>query len=207
MRSHWDNAWFTVPYLIFLALGLTYTLLTPHGAELVAFNQYRAEPLNTFFIYATKLGEPKFVGLLVLAAGAYRFRYGVLMLLAGLFVWPVAYLSKHYIGMPRPKLWLETLDIEHLVTVVPGVNQLYGYHSMPSGHTMLAFAAFGLAALLLPFRYRALGLLFFWTALMVGFSRMFLVQHFLRDVLSGSVFGVLVADLVWQLYRRFWVGR
>ena len=71
---------------------------------------------------------------------------------------------------------------------------------------MLAFAMFSLATLMLPKRYQVLGLLFVWSATLVAMSRVFLVQHFLRDILAGSVFGLLVSDLIWQLYRKFRLG-
>jgi membrane-associated phospholipid phosphatase len=208
MKSLWENSWFTIPYLVLLALGLAYTAYAPMlGEELFLLNAYRAEPLNTFFIYATKLGEPKFVGIMLLLAGLYRPRFALLMLLTALVVWPISYWSKFEIGTPRPIAWLEFHRIERDITLVPGVTLLNGYNSMPSGHTMLAFATFSMATLMLPYRFRQLGLLFFWTAALVGLSRIFLVQHFLRDVLAGSVFGVLISDFVWQFYRRFFVKK
>ena len=43
-------------------------------------------------------------------------------------------------------------------------------------------------------------------AVIVGISRMYLVMHFLKDVLLGSVMGVLIGAGMVYLYRQ-WAGR
>ena len=67
-------------------------------------------------------------------------------------------------------------------------------HSFPSGHTVTAFSM-GVI-----FTYwsnnRALGPLLLLIAVMVGYSRMYLSEHFFEDVTAGSVMGVLIT-LIW----------
>lgn len=206
MKSLWDNPWFTIPYLLLLSGGLLWLTVYPLGYELVALNPFRQEPLNTFFRFCTHLGEPAFwitIGLLSFYANR---RYPLLFGMVAAIMWPFSLVIKHYIGVPRPIAWLEGNHIVEYVTYVPNVKLLSGFNSMPSGHTMLAFAMFSLATLMLPYRYRFLGLLFVWTAALVGISRVFLVQHFMRDIVAGSVFGILISDLVWQLYRKWRFG-
>jgi len=48
-----------------------------------------------------------------------------------------------------------------------------------------------------------LGLACAWTAILVGISRIFLVQHFLIDVLGGAAIGLLLALLLWRFDERF----
>lgn len=200
--SIWDNSWFMIPYLLFLIVGSCYTLTHPFGYELVDLNAFRAEPLNTFFIFATKVGEPKVWIVFSLFLVFVARHYILLFLVGGLFMWPFSWILKRVIGFPRPSQWLDINDLDALVVRIPGVNLLGGFNSLPSGHTMLAFMMFSLITLMLPSRYRALGLLFVWSAVLVGISRVFLLQHFLRDILWGSVFGLLIGDFVWQLYRK-----
>jgi membrane-associated phospholipid phosphatase len=68
---------------------------------------------------------------------------------------------------------------------------------------MLAVTMFSLVTLMLPFRWRRFGLLFAMLALLTGISRVFLVQHFLRDVLAGAAFGLAISSLVWWGYGRW----
>ena len=63
-------------------------------------------------------------------------------------------------------------------------------HSFPSGHTITAFAFF--MALTFFTKNRLWQVLCFVLALLVGFSRIYLQQHFAIDVLVGSLVGVLV---------------
>ncbi len=68
--------------------------------------------------------------------------------------------------------------------------RLHHYHAMPSGHTGTAFVAATIVALLVrrPWvRWLAWGL-----ALGVGYSRVYLGQHFPRDVVVGMALGIVI---------------
>ncbi|RYY38765.1 MAG: phosphatase PAP2 family protein [Chitinophagaceae bacterium] len=83
---------------------------------------------------------------------------------------------------------------------VPGVKMHENY-SFPSGHTATAFTmALLLAALQ---RHRAWVIALPFAALAVGFSRIYLAQHFLTDVTAGIVIGIVSSYLSLLLYR--WV--
>jgi membrane-associated phospholipid phosphatase len=70
-------------------------------------------------------------------------------------------------------------------------------HSFPSGHTVTAFSA-GVVITYLA-KNKAWGAVLLFAALMVGYSRMYLSQHFFEDVTVGSVVGVLITFL-WLSY-------
>jgi len=76
-------------------------------------------------------------------------------------------------------------------------EHLHSSHSFPSGHTITAFAFF--LALAYFTKRPLLHFLYFVLALLVGFSRIYLSQHFVLDVLVGSVVGVAVT-VSWQFY-------
>ena len=203
MRSIWHCPWFLIPVLLLFIAALSFTLYFPYGSELFLLNSARSEPLNTFFLFATKLGEEKIWLIVTLGLFFVQRRYAFLMLLTMGIVALVAGVVKHYAGVLRTNSWMELNNLKDYIVTVPFVKLLGGYTSMPSGHTMLAFAMCSLATLMLPTRYRIIGLALAWTAFLAGLSRMFLVQHFLRDVLVGATFGLLISDLVWQLDRKF----
>jgi membrane-associated phospholipid phosphatase len=91
----------------------------------------------------------------------------------------------------RPALVLKDFKLNF----VDGVEVL-NYHSFPSGHTTFAFAIFACFAFIY---HKPLQQIFFLLcALLVGFSRIYLLQHFLRDVFVGSMFGFTLAfSLYW----------
>ncbi len=96
---------------------------------------------------------------------------------------------KLIVAAPRPlRYWEEDSAWIHLAD---GWRRLEGHHSFPSGHTGGAFSLFCFLALLLPKRFAPFGLLFFFMALLVGYSRMYLAAHFYADVYVGSIVGTL----------------
>ncbi|MCK4921460.1 MAG: phosphatase PAP2 family protein, partial [Bacteroidales bacterium] len=73
---------------------------------------------------------------------------------------------------------------------VPGI-ELHSHHSFPSGHTATAFALFfGLSLFVKNQWYKSSLLLF---ATLIGYSRIYLGQHFPADVIAGSVIGIFTS--------------
>jgi membrane-associated phospholipid phosphatase len=97
----------------------------------------------------------------------------------------------------RPSAYLS----EYKLHFVEGV-QLHASHSFPSGHTTAAFAFFGFAALFLAQKNTLLQVLFALSAGLVGYSRMYLSQHFLEDVLAGMILGTVVFVLLIIAFKR-----
>jgi len=104
----------------------------------------------------------------------------------------VSIIIKQTWNEPRPVLYFK----EHFPAVqlhrIVG-EQLHSTHSFPSGHTITAFAFF--LALSYFTKKPLLHFLYFVLALLVGYSRIYLSQHFAVDVLVGSVIGVTVTIL------------
>jgi membrane-associated phospholipid phosphatase len=88
------------------------------------------------------------------------------------------------------------------LTFVAGVDVHTGATSFPSGHTMTAFALYGLLAFLLTEK-KWIG--FFLSLLAIGaaISRVYLVQHFLQDIYLGSLMGFSLAVL-WYSIQKGW---
>ena len=70
-------------------------------------------------------------------------------------------------------------------------------HSFPSGHTTSIFALMTLFALFYN-KSKAIVIVFFLCALLVAYSRIYLSQHFLIDVLAGSLIGSGTAYFVFK---------
>ncbi len=198
-RSIWDIPWFTIPVLLAFLGGLLFMFLVPYRAEILMLNAWRMEPLNAFFWFWTKMGEtyPYLVALFLCLF--WRFRYALLIGMAGILVLPYAYFLKDWIGVMRPLNWLGEQGLRDKLVVVPYVELASGNTSFPSGHTIAAFTLYTLLALMVPKSRAFWGLFFAIMAVLVGISRVFLAQHFVADVLGGVVFGLLLASVVWQI--------
>lgn len=200
VRGVWQNRWFTIPLLIALGVGAVVASYLPYGDEILAFNGLRQEPLNSAFWFATHLGEAyAYVVAGVALVLLRKYRFVALVTLTGLLMLPLSFVLKDQFGIMRPLTWFSQVDRWHEVVTVPGVTLASGYTSFPSGHTMSAFALYSLLTLMLGWKHRRWGLAFALLAVAVGVSRIFLVQHYLADVLGGTVLGLLFGGLVWRV--------
>jgi membrane-associated phospholipid phosphatase len=105
---------------------------------------------------------------------------------------------KHLIARPRPLSVFSTrLHIVHFL------DNAFEY-SMPSGHTA---GAFSFAAFIL-FSYQKYlpkyaGIILFVLAAGCGISRVYLAQHYISDVIAGSIVGLFIGFVSYKLSDHF----
>jgi membrane-associated phospholipid phosphatase len=104
----------------------------------------------------------------------------------------ISYLSKSFFAHDRPFAYFEKLGIAGQLNLVEGIKVHSGATSFPSGHTMAGFALFAFMAFCAPNK-KTTGALCFLLALIVGLSRIYLTQHFFKDVYLGAFMGVVIA--------------
>ncbi len=186
------NSYFFTGYFLFLLPGILFLLFTSKINGFLYLNPYHSKFLDTFFSIYTNAGDglfsiAVFVLLLLLKRALAAWEVVITFLLSGL----VAQVVKYSFPMPRPRT---LLGDGHYPYFVDGLT-LLGNASFPSGHTA---SAFGLATILsLSGGNRKLNFVYFAAALLVAYSRIYLGQHFLQDVLAGAVIGVACALLVY----------
>lgn len=101
---------------------------------------------------------------------------------------------KVLIGRARPDIFLKK-----------GIYGFHGFawdhhfHSFPSGHTMAAFTLATSLSYLFP-RYR---ILFFGAAAGLTLSRIFLIGHFLSDVIGTAAIALVIGGSVHRITRSF----
>lgn len=203
MNNPLKNYWYSLPLLGFLLLGLAVLSQVEHGQEIIALNPWRVQPWNSIFHVLTHLGEFYPYVVLGIVLLFIRYRFAFLLVLGGLITIPVGYVLKDKFAEDRPNTFFEKRDMQKDVVVVPGVKLAGGQTSFPSGHTTSAFVVFGLLTAMLPPKRQPRALAFVLLAALTGFSRIFLVQHFLPDVLGGAVLGTALVLLVLAIDRRF----
>ena len=94
--------------------------------------------------------------------------------------------------MQRPVAQMDN-SLLHFVEGVD-VQTLY---SFPSGHTATAFAMAITLSLLI--KHRGLSVLLITLAVLVGYSRIYLLQHFLIDVTAGAFVGIITSFTVYYM--------
>ena len=186
--------------LLYVLLFGMLMLVTNHGDFVLWLNDYHTAFGDFFFKYWTHLGDGLLLAVLAfyfLFTNLYKFYY---TLIAIAFQTVFVHIFKQWLfaSEPRPKTFFaDRLDE---LNFVEGVN-VRGFDSFPSGHTASAFV---LAFVLISFgRNKYLKVLFFVTAILVGISRVYILQHFLRDIYIGSVFGILAVFLAWLIMRPY----
>lgn len=183
-------------FTIFLIIGGILLLNIEKGDAILFFSENRSVVGDFFFRWTTKLGEifPYLFGvLLFIYRKNYPFAIAIPILVV--LVTLVAYVSKTYFAHYRPATFFEAAGIFEQLNLVEGVKLNKGASSFPSGHTMSAFATYAFISFAFPNK-NWIGMVCFILALIVGISRIYLVQHFLQDVFLGAIIGTILAILV-----------
>ncbi len=172
---------------ITLVSGLVFLLLNGKAASFISLNSYHPFYLNVFFINYTFMGDGIFAVCLIAMMFLYfkRKQCGFALLYSFLISGFVAQFIKNLVNAPRPKLYFEAGTY---LNFIDGVT-LNASNSFPSGHTATAFAIATVLVLML--KNKKLQLLILPAAILVGYSRIYLAQHFLADVLVGALLGTL----------------
>jgi membrane-associated phospholipid phosphatase len=147
----------------------------------------------------TMFGDGIFMVILGLVLLFRRVRYGLVMICSFLTSAIAVQLLKRLVfpGCKRPVAWFHDMGIE--IYRVSGV-EYHSAFSFPSGHTTTAFAMFfGLAFFVNRKSYKVVFLLL---AVITAYSRIYLSQHFLGDVLAGSVIGVITAVVMQTIFEK-----
>lgn len=195
------NQVFTVLFLTWLIVVVGLLALFPKGYWVLQFSAHRSPFWNYFFKYGTMLGEEwAIIGAAILLCFV-RFRAAVMLPLLGLAVMITSSLTKQFFHHPRPLRFFTDQGYADVLTFVEGVKVHSGPTSFPSGHTMAGFALYTFLALNIGGK-RGSAVFFFLLALIVGLSRIYLVQHFLEDVYLGSILGVALALYFYYLQGR-----
>lgn len=193
------NRYFFAGFLFFFLVGLVFLLTEGKAASFLYLNPYHQTSLDSFFIYLTFLGDglfsmTVFLILLLLRRYSQAFQLMTAFLVSALF----AQILKSLFSMPRPKEFFSAGQYAYFIN---GVTHT-GFSSFPSGHSTSVFALATLLALFA--KNKKWNILYLFGAVAVGYSRIYLGQHFLGDVLVGSFLGVSLAVLVhWLFSKKF----
>ena len=178
------RVWFLLFALAAAAVGLT---TFPHDVNVHHWlTDQRIESVRMFAQYVSKWGDYT-TGTVIIVAGlwiagaVFKRRTwrtaAVACLLAASFAGLVINPARALFGRPRPNT-----EVQDGFT---GPNRSKKYHSFPSGHSGTSFATATSLAVAAP----AVGVPALAGAALVGWSRMYVREHYLTDVLVGGSIG------------------
>jgi membrane-associated phospholipid phosphatase len=191
-----STQWLTAVVLIGFSV---YLLQIDHGDFVLWLNAHHSPFADDFFKYWTYVGDGVMLGvvaLIFLLTNYYRF---YTMLIAIAFQTAFVHLFKQWLaaGKPRPKQYFEaTVD---QLNFVEGVV-VRSFDSFPSGHTASAFTLFFFLMLVTKNIWLQLSCLV--AAVLVGISRVYILQHFAIDIYFGALFGILSVLIATQIMKK-----
>lgn len=194
-----QNRLFFAGYLLLLILALFLLFSSSKVDGHLLLNPLHYKFLDYIFRGATILGDGIFIISLAILLWFVKKKYLGLMIVGGYLISGIpVQIIKSFIDAPRPAIFLKNIHYSHFVE---GVT-LHNYNSFPSGHTASAFALAMILSIYLKNKWCSLILLLLATA--IGYSRIYLSQHFLEDVSVGSVIGI-ISGIAAYLFLDKWI--
>jgi len=184
-------------FSISTGLLLIIAALIERGDDVLFINGHHTMFTDFFFAFVTILGEGLLFIPIFIASLFVRYRYSVLTLLVWIAHSGICQFLKR--GLFKEVLRPTAVLDKSRLHFIPNV-EVHGLYSFPSGHTATIFCIAMLLALLIDRKGAAI--IFLAIALLVGYSRIYLLQHFLIDVAGGAVIGTAVTYIFWKLCHR-----
>lgn len=184
--------------LLFIT-GISFCITTSKLDSFTSLNLYHPAWLDHFFSYYTLMGDGMICMVAIVLLFLFKKKKAALILfMAYLTSGLIVQLLKRIIFQPRPSLYFDQISF-HYDHFVDGIEPLRS-GSFPSGHTASAFAM--ATVLVLCLKKKKISLLCLLTAMLVGYSRIYLGQHFLQDVIAGGITGCIFALLSYYLIQQ-----
>ncbi len=195
-------------FVVLLVLGALLWWM-PKGDLHLALNGFHTTVGDVFFRYYTYVGDwvpYVIVGLLLF----YKLGAATFVLSSNLLAGLVTQIIKRIVRAPRPSVFFDVAHNPDVLPVVEGVR-LHTSNSFPSGHTTTFVAVFFALAILLSNKdlrisntVRGLGqYVCFLCAVLGGYSRIYLSQHFAADVFAGALIALVVTAGICPLFLRW----
>jgi len=177
------NRTFWITSIFIFGVGIFCQFFTAKVEATVWANAHNGHYLDIFFHFYTQVVEWP---LLFISLGLLLYRDWFSGLIAGIFFafeGILVNVLKRFFNAPRP-------IIENGTLFAAAGEVVHRHFSFPSGHTSAAFFGFGLLSCITQNRF--MGILYAVLAALIGYSRMYLGQHYLKDVLAGESLGLLL---------------
>jgi len=193
-----ENHVFFIGIFLLMIIAIFVLIFYSKADGFFLMNPLHSDMLNQFFIPYTLVGNGFFVIGVAIISFFFKKRFLSLMIISSFLLSGfIAQVLKYFILEARPAYYLAKTNYPYFIDHVT----LHNFHSFPSGHTASAFA---LAAVLsFSLKSKKYSIIFLLLATLVGYSRLYLGQHFIDDIFVGSVLGVLSAIFCWIFLEKY----
>lgn len=200
MNSNITNIRFSllIHLILFLALTLLVVFVSRENVYLW-INQRHTSLSDNLFYHITRLPELAYV-VFILALGLFTKKKHFLIVAVSLIICTIVILvSKYFLfkDFDRPIVWLMSKGVAF--HQVPGIS-IHSNHSFPSGHTLAAFASLSLAGFFSGKWWAQL--LFMFLAILSGYSRIYVSQHYITDVYVGAILGFCIVLITYIILNK-----
>lgn len=186
-------------YLALFALGLTLSAIYTRSEIIIWINQWHALVFDYLMRGISYLGTGPVYFIIIALVWFKNRAYAYGGLWAFLLSSAITQGLKHLLFSD---VWRPLAVIPNEQLYIPFIDNNAFRYSFPSGHatiifTLLAFVSYYFKA--------SLAWLCFVFAILVVYSRLYLLQHFLIDITIGSLIGFgsgLISIIIWEYYRK-----
>jgi membrane-associated phospholipid phosphatase len=184
--------WLLWIFLFFL--GTLFLVIYQNLNFSIIVNAFHNNFLDQFFKYITFFGDGRFVFLIALIFLFSNKKNGTTILISLIINTILIQVLKRvvFFNQFRPSFYFKNLIEDGSWNLIDGV-ELFEKFSFPSGHTASVFCLCMSICFFMKKKYYPLLLVLL--AYIVGFSRIYLSQHFLIDVLAGALIGSIIPVL------------
>jgi membrane-associated phospholipid phosphatase len=190
---------YVVFFLFLWLILLNLTLLFPKFEIHQWLNGFHNFLLDSFFSWITLIGDGVFAVLISLLFFIYDKKKGLFILSTFLVSSLLAQLLKNFVfdDFMRPFYYIQSGSIQ--VPTIEGVK-MHSSNSFPSGHTTTIFALTTMISFF--YQSKKIGFFLLLIAVLVGYSRIYLSQHFLEDTLAGSIIGLVTSAIIFKSFQK-----
>jgi membrane-associated phospholipid phosphatase len=194
-----ENILFYASSFLFLLTCIFFLTTNGKAENFISLNNYHSFWLNVFFVNYTFFGDGIFsLALCGILFHKKQHQLALCILLAFLSSGMFVQVLKNLIYAPRPTIFFEAS--QYLFKLDNIGNSGGGYNSFPSGHTTSAFSLATIFAVRCRKKY--VGIILLLAAILVGYSRIYLAQHFTMDVFVGAIIGIGFATASLSLLKN-----
>ena len=191
-----QNRIFFFGFILFCLAASFILIIYTKPAGFYLLNPYHSSPADVFFTYFTYMGDGLFcVAITLMLFILKRKLLAVMIFISYAISGIIAQLLKYFILEARPAVLLKDTAYRYFIENVT----LHNLHAFPSGHTASAFALAAIFSFYIKNKWYSI--LFLLYAAAVGYSRIYLAQHFLDDVFAGALIGVVTSVFCWLFFK------
>ena len=175
-------------------IGAALVLLKDKLELHLSINKIGNTSLDFIASYTTHIGDGLFLLFTSIVFLFIRLKTALILFLSFILSSGIVQILKHtiFVDMKRPYFYFENDSSFRVMEDFTYFTE----NSFPSGHATSCFVLFTILAFHFQRKYM-LQFFFVSAAVFVAFTRVYLSQHFMQDIIAGSIIGVLISQTLW----------